>query len=101
MNPAVVDGEWQVPEWFNFGRDVVEALALEAPDRRALTFVDSVGVIRRLTFHDVALGAARWSRLLSEQGVAQGDRVLIVESRPLSRDKRWRVEKLIERPQDV
>ena len=27
----------------------------------------------------------------------KGDRVLIVESRPLSRDKRWRVEKLIER----
>jgi acyl-coenzyme A synthetase/AMP-(fatty) acid ligase len=78
MNPAVVDGQWQVPEWFNFGRDVVEALALENPDRRALTFVDSIGVIQRLTFHDVALGAARWSRLLSEQGVAQGDRVLVV-----------------------
>ncbi len=30
-----------------------------------------------------------------------GDRVLIVESRPLSRDKRWRVEKLIERPQQA
>jgi small subunit ribosomal protein S17 len=29
-----------------------------------------------------------------------GDRVMIVESRPLSRDKRWRVEKLIERPQE-
>ena len=28
-----------------------------------------------------------------------GDRVRIVESRPLSKDKRWRVEKLIERPQ--
>jgi small subunit ribosomal protein S17 len=27
----------------------------------------------------------------------KGDRVLIVESRPLSRDKRWRVEKLIVR----
>jgi small subunit ribosomal protein S17 len=26
-----------------------------------------------------------------------GDRVLIVESRPLSRDKRWRVERLIEK----
>lgn len=26
-----------------------------------------------------------------------GDRVLIVESRPLSRDKRWRVSKVIER----
>lgn len=30
-----------------------------------------------------------------------GDRVIIVESRPLSRDKRWRVEKLIERPQEA
>ena len=28
-----------------------------------------------------------------------GDRVLIVESRPLSRDKRWRVSKVIERAQ--
>ena len=26
-----------------------------------------------------------------------GDRVLIVESRPLSRDKRWRVYKILER----
>jgi acyl-coenzyme A synthetase/AMP-(fatty) acid ligase len=78
MKPAVVDGQWQVPEWFNFGRDVVEAIALETPDRRALSFVDSSGVIRRLTFHDIALGAARWSRLLSEKGVAQGDRVLVV-----------------------
>ena len=30
-----------------------------------------------------------------------GDRVQIVESRPLSQDKRWRVEKLIERPQEA
>jgi small subunit ribosomal protein S17 len=30
-----------------------------------------------------------------------GDRVEIVESRPLSKDKRWRVSKLIERPQEV
>ena len=28
-----------------------------------------------------------------------GDRVLIVESRPLSRDKRWRVSKILERAQ--
>ncbi len=30
-----------------------------------------------------------------------GDRVLIVESRPLSRDKRWRVSKVIERAPSV
>ena len=30
-----------------------------------------------------------------------GDRVVIVESRPLSREKRWRVERLITRPQEA
>jgi small subunit ribosomal protein S17 len=30
-----------------------------------------------------------------------GDRVVIVESRPLSREKRWRIERLVERPQEV
>ena len=30
-----------------------------------------------------------------------GDRVEIVEARPLSREKRWRVERLLERPQEV
>ena len=30
-----------------------------------------------------------------------GDRVLIVECRPLSRDKRWRVSKVIERAETV
>jgi small subunit ribosomal protein S17 len=30
-----------------------------------------------------------------------GDKVVIVESRPLSREKRWKVEKLIERPQEA
>jgi small subunit ribosomal protein S17 len=30
-----------------------------------------------------------------------GDRVEIIESRPLSRDKRWRVERLLERPQEA
>jgi small subunit ribosomal protein S17 len=30
-----------------------------------------------------------------------GDRVEIVETRPMSKDKRWRVTKLIERPAEV
>jgi small subunit ribosomal protein S17 len=30
-----------------------------------------------------------------------GDRVEIIESRPLSREKRWRVERLVDRPQEA
>ncbi len=78
MRAAVVEGRWEVPERFNFGRDVVEAFALENRERPAITHVDPVGVLRRLTFHDVALGASRWSGLLSARGVRRGDRVLVV-----------------------
>ncbi len=78
MNPAIVDGEWVVPELFNFGRDVVEQLALENRERPAMTFVDSIGAIRRLTFHDIALGAARWSGLLQDEWLQRGDRLLVL-----------------------
>ena len=30
-----------------------------------------------------------------------GDRVELIESRPLSRDKRWRIDRLVERPQEA
>jgi acetyl-CoA synthetase/medium-chain acyl-CoA synthetase len=78
MRPAVVDGTWEIPTSFNFGGDVVEALALENPTRRAITHVDSVGAIRRLSFHDVALGAARWSGLLHDLGLVRGQRILVI-----------------------
>ncbi len=78
MSQAVGYGELQVPERFNFGRDVVEARARESRDRRAITFIDSIGAIQRLTYHDIALGAARWSGLLSDRGLERGDRVLVL-----------------------
>ena len=40
LRPALVEGRWQVPDHFNFTRDVVEALARD-PKRRALTFARS------------------------------------------------------------
>jgi small subunit ribosomal protein S17 len=41
----------------------------------------------------------RTSRFMAhdEQGARQGDRVRIVETRPLSRSKRWRVAEILER----
>jgi acetyl-CoA synthetase/medium-chain acyl-CoA synthetase len=78
MRPAVVDGTWEIPTSFNFGGDVVEALALENPTQRAVSHVDPVGAIRRLTFHEVALGAARWSGLLHDLGLVRGQRVLVI-----------------------
>ena len=36
-----------------------------------------------------------------ENSAKTGDTVRIMETRPLSKDKRWRVARLIERPQEV
>ena len=70
------DGVWQVPERFNFTRDVVETLAAD-PLRPALTFVDQDGVIDRRTFSDVATDANRWAALLRRRGLVAGERVVV------------------------
>jgi acyl-coenzyme A synthetase/AMP-(fatty) acid ligase len=78
------DITWNVPERFNFARDVVEALAAE-PARRALTSVDADGVIVRSTFADISVAAARWAGLFRSRGLTPGDRVLVM----LGKEPSW------------
>jgi acetyl-CoA synthetase/medium-chain acyl-CoA synthetase len=78
VRPALVDGAWNVPQRFNFSRDVIEALATEDPDRRALAFVDRTSVVRRFTFSEMAVLSAQWANLLRETGLARGDRLLVL-----------------------
>jgi acyl-coenzyme A synthetase/AMP-(fatty) acid ligase len=77
LHPALADGRWQVPDHFNFARDVVEALA-DDPKRRAVTFIGKDGIIEPRTFHQIAERSARWSWLLRERGVRPGDPVLVI-----------------------
>ena len=77
LRPAIVEGRWQVPDRFNFTRDVVEALARD-PKRRALTFLGKDGVIEPRTFHEISEGATVWAAMLTERGIGAGDRVLVV-----------------------
>ena len=71
------DEEPRLPERFNFTRDVVEQLAEADPDRLAIAFVDSIGVIERRTFAQVAANSNRWAELLRRRGLVPGDRVLV------------------------
>lgn len=77
LRPALVDGRWQVPDRFNFTRDVVEALARD-PKRRALTFLGSDGIIEHRSFREIAEGATMWAIALRERSVRPGDRVVVV-----------------------
>jgi hypothetical protein len=51
-----------------------------------LAHVDSLGVIERVRFTDVACRAAEWAELVREQGVRPGDRVVVLSGG----DREWR-----------
>ncbi len=67
-----------VPELFNYTRDVVGARASETPDKVALIGVESDGItVNRYTFADVAGIAHRTAHLLTSNGIGKGDRVFV------------------------
>ena len=77
---------WQVPETFNFGADVVDALA--ADERRlALVWCNEAGAEARLTFADIARASNRLAGALANQGVGKSDRVIIM----LPRWPHWQI----------
>ncbi len=63
-----------------------------------------VSVSRRVRdprFHKYLTKRVRYKAHDEKSEYKIGDRVEIVETRPLSKDKRWRVARLVERPQEV
>jgi len=52
-------------------------------------------------FHKYTTTRVRYKAHDEQNEYKIGDRVEIVETRPLSKDKRWRVARLVERPQEV
>lgn len=57
--------------------------------------------VREPKFGKYTVHQAKYKAHSEDNGVHVGDKVEIVESRPLSKDKRWRVVKLIERARRI
>ena len=69
----------EVPEVYNYARDVVDARAGAEPDRLALLAVGpDGGDARRFSFADLAASSDRAARFLAGLGVAKGDRVFVM-----------------------
>ena len=74
--------QWEVPEYYNFAGDVIDQWARD-PEKLAMLWVDDAGNEVKKTFADLSLASKKLANLLTEQGVGQGDVVMIVLPRNL------------------
>ena len=70
-----------VPENFNFGYDVVDAWAQEAPDKPALLWTNDKGEKIQFTFADIKRESDKTAAFLSSLGIGKGDMVMLILKR--------------------
>lgn len=66
------------PDNFNFGYDVVDDVAMNDPDRRAMIWCNPEGEEHIFTFADMKRWSDKTANFLVDQGIKRGDYVLVV-----------------------
>jgi len=75
------NGKLIVPENFNYGYDVVDAWAEEAPDKRALCWTNDQGEHIDFTFADIKKYSDRTAAYFQSLGIGKGDMVMLILKR--------------------
>ncbi|MBQ3161703.1 MAG: AMP-binding protein [Oscillospiraceae bacterium] len=70
-----------VPENFNFGYDVIDEIAKNEPNRRAMIWVNEEGEEHIFTYSDLMKKSNQVANMLLAHGVNKGDKVLAVLKR--------------------
>jgi len=68
----------EVPEYFNFGYDVIDRWAEEDRNRLAMIWVDDNRNERKFTFHDLRNLSNRAANIFLKYGITKGDRVFVM-----------------------
>lgn len=69
------------PDNFNFGYDVVDAIAHETPDKRALVWCNTEEEEHIFTFSDIRKYSNQMANVFQDAGIVRGDRVMLVLKR--------------------
>ena len=69
------------PDNFNFGYDVVDAIANETPNKKALVWCNTENEERIFTFNDIKIYSNKMANVLKNAGISRGDRVMLVLKR--------------------
>ena len=80
-NGKLLDIEIHYPDNFNFGYDVIDAIAAEDPDKRALVWCNTEGEEHIFSFGDISRQSNRIANVLLASGVKRGDRVMLALKR--------------------
>ncbi len=72
--------EWsnKVPEYFNFGYDIIDAWAKEDRNKLAMIWVDQQGNEKKYTFRDMMKLSNQAANILLKYGINKGDRVMLM-----------------------
>lgn len=73
--------ELTVPENFNFGYDIVDAWAEEAPEKLAMLWTNDQEEVRRYTFADIKKYTDKTAAYFQSLGIKKGDVVMLVLKR--------------------
>ena len=80
-NGILTDISLHYPENFNFAYDVVDAIAAETPEKRAMVWCNAENEERFFTFSDIKEQSDRMANAFRAAGLKQGDRVMLVLKR--------------------
>ena len=78
---ALVKITLDYPDNFNFGYDVVDKIAEETPDKRALVWCNAEGEEHVFTFREVKEYSNQMANVFRASGVRRGDRVMLILKR--------------------
>ncbi|MBQ9336334.1 MAG: AMP-binding protein [Lentisphaeria bacterium] len=73
--------KFHFPENYNFGFDVVDALAEKTPDKTAMVWVSGDHQCRKFTFRDISRYSNKTANYLVSLGIKKGDYVMLVLKR--------------------
>ena len=80
-NGTLMDISLHYPDNFNFAYDVVDAIAAETPEKRAMVWCNAENEERFFTFSDIKEQSDRMANAFRAAGLKQGDRVMLVLKR--------------------
>lgn len=73
--------EPKLPDSYNFGYDVVDAIASETPDKLAMVWCNAFGDDKQFTFSDISRLSTKTANVFSKYGIKKGDKVLLLLKR--------------------